>query len=124
MARKMRGGWKSIGWQSSAPLPGEAEEAAGGARQGPGGGVVSHLLRTAEVLEKTRITHQVLYRYITLGLIEPARTTETGVRLFHPDVVHLIEIVKGLNQSGYSLRDMKDIFFKDERVKRMMSRSG
>ena len=80
------------------------------------------LLRTAEVLERTGITHQVLYRYMTLGLIDAAKTTETGVRLFHPDVVRLIEIVKGLNQSGYSLRDMKDIFFKDERVKRMMSK--
>jgi hypothetical protein len=120
MARKMRGGWRS-----SAPLPGEeAREEKEGAQRGPEGGAVSQLLRTAEVLEKTRITHQVLYRYITLGLIEPARTTETGVRLFHPDVVHLIEIVKSLNQSGYSLRDMKDIFFKDERVKRMMSKSG
>ena len=77
------------------------------------------LLRTAEVLVKSEITHQVLYRYITLGLIEPARTTETGLRLFHPNVVDLIGVIKSLNQSGYSLRDMKDIFFKDERVKNL-----
>lgn len=77
------------------------------------------LLRTADVLTKTEITHQVLYRYITLGLIEPATTTASGLRFFHPNVVELIGVIKSLNQSGYSLRDMKDIFFKDERVKKL-----
>jgi len=117
MARKVRG----------APLPGVSDtggQKPGGTGSSPpeeGHGDAS-LLRTAEVLERTGITHQVLYRYMTLGLIDAARTTDTGVRLFHPDVVRLIEIVKSLNQSGYSLRDMKDIFFKDARVKKMMSK--
>ena len=77
-----------------------------------------NLLRTAEVLSRAQITHQVLYRYITLGLIEPAQTTPSGLRLFHPKVVALIKVIKDLNER-YSLRDMKDIFFKDERVKRL-----
>lgn len=82
------------------------------------------LFRTAEVIEKADISHQVLYRYITLGLIEPAVTTGTGVRLFHPVVVPLIDIIKGLNASGYSLRDMKEIFFKDERVQRLLRKAA
>jgi DNA-binding transcriptional MerR regulator len=78
------------------------------------------LLRTADVLEKTGITHQVLYRYITLGLIEPALTTETGLRYFHPRVILLIETIKSITHEGaYSLRDLKDIFFKDDRVKKV-----
>jgi len=78
------------------------------------------LLRTAEVLERTGISHQVLYRYITLGLIEPARTTAGGQRLFHPNVIPLIDIIKSItSEGGYSLRDLKDIFFKDERVRRL-----
>jgi len=80
----------------------------------------SELLRTAEVLERAEITHQVLYRYITLGLIEPASTTEKGLRFFHPNVIPLIEIIKSISRDGgYSLRDLKDIFFKDERVRRL-----
>jgi DNA-binding transcriptional MerR regulator len=80
----------------------------------------SELLRTAEVLERTGITHQILYRYITLGLIEPASTTEKGLRFFHPNVILLIEIIKSISRDGgYSLRDLKDIFFKDERVKKL-----
>jgi DNA-binding transcriptional MerR regulator len=80
------------------------------------------LLRTAEVLERTGITHQILYRYITLGLIEPSVVRETGLRLFHPDVVALIETIKNLNQR-YSLRDIKEIYFKDERVRRHAERT-
>ena len=78
------------------------------------------LLRTAAVLRATGITHQVLYRYVTLGLIEAAESTPRGQRLFHPDVVTLIEVIKSLNRSGYSLRDMKEIFFKDQRVRRAL----
>ncbi|HZN58265.1 MAG TPA: MerR family transcriptional regulator [Planctomycetota bacterium] len=83
------------------------------------------LLRTADVLEKTGITHQVLYRYITLGLIEPARTTPTGVRYFHPNVLLIIETIRRItHEGGYSLRDLKDIFFKDDRVKKATSPSS
>jgi DNA-binding transcriptional MerR regulator len=81
-----------------------------------------HLLKTSEVLEATGITHQVLYRYAMLGLISEAETTEGGQRLFHPRVVRLIEEIKGLNASGYSLRDIKDIFFKEPRVRRACRR--
>ena len=76
------------------------------------------LLKTREVLERTGITHQVLYRYITLGLIEGADETRGGQRRFHPRVIALIEHIRGLNATGYSLRDIKDIFFKDGRVER------
>ena len=99
----------------------QKEGGSAGAGRNNGGGVEDHraLLRTAEVLARTQITHQVLYRHITLGLIEPAETTASGLRLFKSNVVQLIEIIKGLSQTGYSLRDMKDIFFKDERVRKL-----
>jgi len=90
-----------------------------GGREVAGGEEPSGLIKTAEVLRKTGITHQVLYRYITLGLIEPAETTDTGQRFFRPNVTELIEIIKSLNQSGYSLRHIKEIFFKDEKVHRL-----
>jgi DNA-binding transcriptional MerR regulator len=81
--------------------------------------VAQDLLKTREVLEATRITHQTLYRYVTLGLIEESDTTAGGQRLFHPNVVELIEQIKELNQSGYSLRDIKEIFYKEPRVQRL-----
>ena len=80
------------------------------------------LLRTAEVLGRTGITHQVLYRYVTLGLIEPAVTTQSGQRWFRPEVVDLIAIIQDMNQTGYSLRDLKDTFFKDKNVRRLLGK--
>ncbi len=78
----------------------------------------AQLLRTKDVLEQTGITHQVLYRYVTLGLIEEAGTTEGGQRLFHPRVISLIDRIRGLIDTGYSLRHLKEIFFKEDRVRR------
>ena len=84
-----------------------------------GGGA---LIRTSEVLKLTGISHQVLYRYITLGLVEPSTTAESGQRLFHPTVVDLINLIQSINDSGYTLRDIKDIFFKEERVKKAVAK--
>ncbi len=75
-------------------------------------------IRAGDVLKRAGISHQVLYRYVTQGLIQEAGQTKGGQRLYHPRVVYLIERIQGLSNSGYSLRDIKDIFFKEKRVKR------
>ena len=80
------------------------------------------LLRTADVLRRAGITHQILYRYVTLGLIEPARQSESGQRWFRSEVVELIEVIKSLNQTGYSLRDLKETYVRDERVEKLRGR--
>ncbi|MFN0057487.1 MAG: MerR family transcriptional regulator [Planctomycetota bacterium] len=68
------------------------------------------LLRTAEVLERAKISRQVLYRYLQLTLIEPARVTETGRNFFDPSVLKKIQMIQKLNGSGYTLRDIREIF--------------
>jgi DNA-binding transcriptional MerR regulator len=70
------------------------------------------LLRTKDVLQKTGISRQILYRYITAGLIQEASVTATGRRLFSPDVIKKIELIQSVHRSGYTLRDIKDIFFR------------
>ncbi|MGQ9592065.1 MAG: MerR family transcriptional regulator [Planctomycetota bacterium] len=87
-------------------------------RNAPGSQV--RLLRTAEVLRLAGITHQVLYRYVTLGLIEPAAIAARGQRYFRPEVVDLIRIIQDFNREGYSLRDLKDTFFQDKNVRRLL----
>jgi DNA-binding transcriptional MerR regulator len=76
-------------------------------------------LKTREVLLAAGITHQVLYRYVTLGLIEEARVTSSGQRLFHASTIPAIRLIQRLNQSGYTLRDIKEIFFKEERLRKL-----
>lgn len=79
-------------------------------------------LRTSEVLRRAGISRQVLYRYVTLGLIREASVTPSGQRLFHPRVVRWIRIIRGLNETGYPLREIRTTFFRDKRLKRLAAR--
>lgn len=79
----------------------------------------SGFLKTKDVLQATGITHQILYRYVTLGLIQERQMKDGGHRLFAPETVGVIKLIQRLNQSGYTLRDIKDIFLKDARVAKL-----
>ncbi len=68
------------------------------------------LLKTGGVLSKAGISRQVLYRYIQMDLIEPAEVTETGRNLFREVVFKQIARIQELNESGYTLRDIREIF--------------
>jgi DNA-binding transcriptional MerR regulator len=46
-----------------------------------------------------------------LGLVTPAEVTDTGRRLFDDSVFSRLELIKQLNQSGYTLRDIRETFF-------------
>ena len=70
------------------------------------------LYRTEEVLRATGLSRQVLYRYISLGLVTPAEVTETGRRLFAENVFGQLDVIRDLNESGYSLRDIRETFFR------------
>ena len=75
------------------------------------------LLKTGEVLSKAGISRQVLYRYIQMDLIEPAEVTETGRNLFREVVFKQIARIQKLNDSGYTLRDIREIF--GERIRKL-----
>jgi len=56
------------------------------------------------------ISRQTLQYYLMLGLIEPTETTPTGRRLFDEKTVERIKLIKRLNQSGYPLRAIRELF--------------
>ena len=68
-----------------------------------------NLVRTREILERTGISRQVLYRYMQLDLIVPASTTASGRNHFSPKVFIILDIIERLKERGYTLRDIKDI---------------
>ena len=82
-------------------------------------GVKRRPLKTKDLLAATGITHQILYRYMTLGLIREAKVTSTGQRFFSPKTVAAIRLIQRLNTTGYTLRDIKDIFFKEKRLRQL-----
>lgn len=69
------------------------------------------LLPTGEVMARTGLSRQVLYQYTAMGLIQEADTTAAGHRLYPASVVEHLRLIRELNETGYTLRDIKEIFF-------------
>jgi MerR family mercuric resistance operon transcriptional regulator len=67
-------------------------------------------LRTKELLDRTGISRQVLQHYIAVGLVKERDKTRTGRRLFGEEMVKRIKLIRKLNKSGYTLRDIRDVF--------------
>jgi DNA-binding transcriptional MerR regulator len=74
------------------------------------------LYKTGEVLKRAGISREVFYRYLTVGLVKPARLSPGGHNLFSESVFRHIKLIQRLNASGFTLRDIKDIYFRDERL--------
>jgi len=70
------------------------------------------LLRVRDVLEQTGISRQVLNNYLMVGLLHEAERTPGRQRLFAPDVLNRIRLIQRLNQSGYTLREVREIFLR------------
>jgi len=71
------------------------------------------LYRIGEVARRARLTRQAIHNYVVLGLIRPARTTPGGQRLFDREVFGRLRLVARLNRSGYTLRDIREIFTRE-----------
>ena len=72
--------------------------------------VKGELLRTGAAAKKAGVSTQSLQYYLMLGLIEATEVTPTGRRLFDKRAVEQIRLVKKLNDSGYTLRDIRELF--------------
>ena len=60
--------------------------------------------------EKAGVSRQSLQYYIMVGLLEPTKVTPTGRRLFDAKAIERIRLVKRLNDSGYPLRAIRELF--------------
>jgi DNA-binding transcriptional MerR regulator len=45
-----------------------------------------------------------------VGLLEPTEVTPTGRRMFDKKAIELIKLIKKLNDSGYPLRAIRELF--------------
>ena len=69
------------------------------------------LYPTGQVMKRAGLSRQVLYQYTAMGLIKEASTNRAGHRLYHEDVFNHLKIIRALNERGYTLREIKEIFF-------------
>lgn len=68
------------------------------------------LMAIGAAAKKAGISRQSLQYYIMLGLLEPTKTSQTGRRLFDEQSISRIKMIKKLNDSGYPLRAIRELF--------------
>jgi len=56
------------------------------------------------------VSRQTLQYYLMIGLVEPTKISQSGRRLFDKNAVQRIKLIKQLNNSGYPLRAIKELF--------------
>ena len=70
------------------------------------------LLHTSQAAAKAGVSRQTLQYYLMAGLVEPFRRTPSGQQLFDEKSIERIRLVKKLNNSGYPLREIREIFLR------------
>ena len=68
------------------------------------------LLAVGPAAKEAGISRQTLQYYLMVGLLEPSEITKTGRRMFDLKTVERIKLIKKLNESGYPLRAIRDLF--------------
>lgn len=70
----------------------------------------SGLVSIGAAAKMAGVSRQQLQYYLMVGLLEPVKVTKTGRRLFDPKNIVRIKLVKRLNDDGYPLREIREIF--------------
>lgn len=68
------------------------------------------LLSIGKAAAEAGVSRQTLQYYLMLGLLEPADVTSTGRRKFDDNSIQRIRLIKKLNDSGYPLRAIRELF--------------
>ncbi len=79
----------------------------------PGSG--ENLMRISDVAKAAGLTRQVVQYYLMLGLIREKSRSGGGHRLFDQSTVRRVKLICRLNRSGYTLRDIGELFLKRKR---------
>ena len=68
------------------------------------------LMSIGAAAKRAGVSRQSLQYYIMVGLVEPTTVTHTRRRLFGEQAVQRIKLIKKLNDSGYPLRAIRELF--------------
>lgn len=74
---------------------------------GPKKGLVS----IGSVAKLAGVSCQSIQYYLMVGLLEPAKITKTGRRLFDQNSIERVKLIKKINKTGYPLRAIRELFF-------------
>lgn len=73
-----------------------------------------NLLRISQAATAAGVSKQTIEYYIMLGLVHPSDNPTKRGRFFDDAAVRRIKLIKQLNQSGYTLGAIRDIYFPDK----------
>jgi DNA-binding transcriptional MerR regulator len=70
----------------------------------------SRLIPIGTAAKKAGVSRQSLQYYLMVGLLKPTEVTASGRRLFDQKCIERIKLIKKLNDSGYPLRAIRELF--------------
>ena len=73
------------------------------------------LLRISAAARAAGVSRQTVEYYVMLGLIEPIRPPEGRARYFDSNLVRRIRLIRELNESGYTLRAIRETYLQKRR---------
>lgn len=68
------------------------------------------LMRISPAADAAGVSKQTVEYYIMLGLIDPIRPGESRGRFFDDALVKRIKLIRRMNESGYTLRDIRQTY--------------
>jgi DNA-binding transcriptional MerR regulator len=76
------------------------------------------LLKTAEAATAGGVSLQSLQYYLMVGLVEATERTSAGHQLFDEKAIKRIRLIKQISDSGYPLREIREIFLQREKQRK------
>jgi DNA-binding transcriptional MerR regulator len=73
-------------------------------------GAKTGLLSIGDAAKKAGVSRQTLQYYIMIGLLKPTVVTPTGRRVFDEKAVERTRLIKKMNETGYPLRAIRELF--------------
>ena len=77
----------------------------------------SKLVLIGAAAKKAGISRQSLQYYLMIGLLEPTEITPTGRRLFDDKAIDRVKLIRKLNDTGYPLRAIRELFLQGRNLK-------
>lgn len=70
-------------------------------------------MRISEAARAAGVSKQTVEYYVMLGLLKPLRAAGERVRYFDDALVRRIRLIRRLNESGYTLRAIRETYLRD-----------
>ena len=68
------------------------------------------LMRISAAAQAADVSKQTVEYYVMLGLIQPLRKEGGHGRFFDDELVKRIRLIREMNKSGYTLRDIRETY--------------